>query len=225
MFTYMFDFIFNNTNPKSIASSLRQKRFARLNRFLSHQYQGEVIKLLDIGGDDKYWSMMLDCLNLPVEITLLNIVPHHHINDPRIQAMVGDGRDLSMFSDKSFDVIISNSVIEHVGSFLDQKRMADEVQRVGKGYFIQTPNRYFPIEPHFLIPFFQFFPTGLKVNIAKNFKPGWYYNRKVEAAIEDARTIRLLSKRELRVLFPEGKIWEEKVLGMTKSFIVWHEYS
>jgi hypothetical protein len=125
--------------------------------------------------------------------------------------------------DKSFDVVLSNSVIEHVGTLSDQKRMANEIRRVGKAYFIQTPNRYFPLEPHFLIPFFQFFPTNLKIYLAENFKPGWYRNRKIEAAIEDAQQIRLLSKKELMRLFPDGKIWEEKVMGLTKSFIVYKD--
>ena len=63
---------------------------------------------------------------------------------------------MDFFKDKSFDAVFSNSVIEHVGTFEDQKMMANEVIRVTNFYFIQTPNLYFPIEPHFLVPFFQF---------------------------------------------------------------------
>lgn len=227
MFRHLFERYFDNTSPESVASRLRLDRFERLNQFLKSLdlNKGEVIQILDIGGDDKYWKNMLKYLKDPVRVTLLNLVPYHNaMADPRIQAVVGDGRDLSpLFSDRSFDVVLSNSVIEHVGTFNDQKRMANEIRRVGKAYFVQTPNRYFPLEPHFLIPFFQFFPTNLKIYIAKTFKPGWYRNRKVEAAIEDAQQIRLLSKKELLHLFPDGEIWEEKMVGLTKSFIVYRD--
>ncbi len=223
MFRSLFSQIFDNTNPQSISSRLRTERFKRLNQLINRCSEGKPLNILDIGGDDKYWNNMLNLLEVPVNITLINLVPYHHIKNPRIKAIVGDGCDLSSFANKSFDLVISNSVIEHVGTIHDQKRMASEIQRVGKGYFIQTPNRCFPLEPHFLIPFFQFLPTNLKIEIAKRYKPGWYRNRKVEAAVEDAQKIRLLSKKELMHLFPDGKIWEEKYWGITKSFVVYKE--
>jgi hypothetical protein len=129
-----------------------------------------------------------------------------------------------MFSNKEFDIVYSNSVIEHVGSYNDQRQLANEVMRVGKKYFIQTPNLYFLIEPHFVFPLFQFLPIELRVWIVTHFSTGWYGkipDRK--QAKEIVSSIRLLNKKDFLNLFPEGNIWEEKILGLTKSFIAYGE--
>ncbi|MEM2045934.1 MAG: class I SAM-dependent methyltransferase, partial [Candidatus Bathyarchaeia archaeon] len=60
-----------------------------------------------------------------------------------VEWIIGDARCMP-FKDKSFDVVFSNSVIEHVGNYDDQKMCAEEIRRVGKCYFVQTPNFYFP---------------------------------------------------------------------------------
>jgi len=118
-------------------------------------------------------------------------------------------------------MVFSNSVIEHLGSFDRQQRMAMEVQRVGKCYFIQTPNRYFPLEPHFLLPFFQFYPPRLQIALARRYNLGWYRRQTdIHQAASLVRSHRLLSAREVRALFPNGVLHRERVLGLTKSFMV-----
>jgi hypothetical protein len=102
--------------------------------------------------------------------------------------------------------------------------MAGEIRRVGRAYYVQTPNRYFPIEPHFLLPFFQYYPRSLRVYLARNYQPGWYRSRQVEAAIEDAESIRLLTKKELQEIFPDGIIWQERLGLLTKSFVVYQGF-
>jgi SAM-dependent methyltransferase len=115
------------------------------------------------------------------------------------------------FDTGSFDVVFSNSVIEYVGAFSDQERMASEVLRVGKRYYVQTPNRFFPIEPHFLLPGFQFLPRWMKVAMIQRFALGWYDRAATrEEACCLADEIRLLRRGELRRLFPGGKIMEER---------------
>ena len=74
---------------------------------------------------------------------------------------VGDAVDMPGISDGAFDVVFSNSVIEHVETYENQRRMAAEIRRVGRRYFVQTPNRHFPLEPHFLVPGFQLLPYPL----------------------------------------------------------------
>jgi hypothetical protein len=103
----------------------------------------------------------------------------------------------------------------------NQQQMAEELQRVGKRYFIQTPNFYFPLEPHFLFPLFQFFPLRLRVFLIHHFDLGWF-NRitNKRKAAELVNSIRLLKKGELKKLFPKATIKDEKFLGLTISFIV-----
>lgn len=79
-----------------------------------------------------------------------------------ISSVSGDATDLREYEDKSFNLVFSNSVIEHVGDFTAQRKMAKEMMRVGKHCYLQTPNRYFPLEPHFLFPCFQFLPIRLR---------------------------------------------------------------
>ena len=136
--------------------------------------------------------------------------------------MVGDARDMSQFGDGQYDIVFSNSLIEHVGNYNEQKKVADEIIRIGKRYFVQTPNYYFPIEPHFLCPFFQYLPSRLKVFLLCHFNLGWYKKIKdCQKATEIADSIRLLKEYELKQLFPDANIYREKVLGLTKSFIMY----
>lgn len=73
----------------------------------------------------------------------------------------GDGRNLP-YTNNEFDIVFSNSVIEHVGTFEDQKRFAEEIRRVAKSYWVQTPNRHFPVETHLIAPFIHFLPRNFQ---------------------------------------------------------------
>ena len=112
-------------------------------------YLNDEIRILDVGGTEMYWEHM-DFIKPNIHITLLNLQKQSTKNNNFI-SIAGDACNMSDFNDKSFEIIHSNSVIEHVGSFNDQLKMADEIKRVGKIYFLQTPNYYFPIEPHFIL--------------------------------------------------------------------------
>jgi 2-polyprenyl-3-methyl-5-hydroxy-6-metoxy-1,4-benzoquinol methylase len=153
-----------------------------------------------------------------ISITLLNMPPV--APEPRFfENLVGDARNMAL-EDKSFDVVFSNSVIEHVGDLEDQRRMAQEVVRVGRRYFVQTPNKFFPIEPHFLVPFFQFLPLASRVWLLRRFRLGWI-SRMPDARLARnmVESIRLLTRSELHELFPRAQLYEERLIGMAKSFV------
>jgi 2-polyprenyl-3-methyl-5-hydroxy-6-metoxy-1,4-benzoquinol methylase len=137
-------------------------------------------------------------------------------------SVAGDAADLSRYAAASFDVVLSNSVIEHVETYERQAAMASEVQRVGRRFFVQTPNRWFPLEPHFLFPFFQFLPLEMRVLLLGRFDLGWHKRvRDKRAARAEVLSIRLMSGAELRRLFPGATMYRERFLGVTKSFVVY----
>ena len=211
----------NAENGGSLSAKLRSKRF---NLFKSLFNQSSApLKILDVGGRETIWVREGFCdldTSDRIEITILN-VKKEPTTAPNVVSVVGDARNMSQFADDEFDIVFSNSVIEHVGDYADQMLMAREVRRVGKKYFVQTPNLYFPIEPHFMYPCFQFLPLQLKVWILLNIGRR---HRKVETrekALRIANEIKLLSKRDFGSLFPQATIFEEKIWGLTKSFIAY----
>jgi hypothetical protein len=156
-----------------------------------------------------------------VHVTLLNLEPQA-VSEPNFTSLVGDARAMPQFADRQFDLVFSNSTIEHLGSYAAQQAMAAEVRRVGRGYYIQTPNRFFPLEPHFLLPGFQFLPLGVRAWLVGHFKLGWFpriADRRQARA--EVAAIRLLSEVEFRALFPGAAIYKERYFGMTKSFVAY----
>jgi 2-polyprenyl-3-methyl-5-hydroxy-6-metoxy-1,4-benzoquinol methylase len=178
-------------------------------------------RVLDIGGTPDNWQL------IPVmpHLVLLNMPRARADLAGTAQWVAGDGRQLP-FRDGDFDVVFSNSVIEHVGDAASQERFAREVARVGRGYWIQTPNRWFPIEQHLLTPLVHWLPKSWQRAIVRRATVWSAITRPtpdrrdfyIEHFLND---IRLLSARELARLFPQARIVRERFLGMTKSLIAW----
>ncbi len=210
----------DNRQAFSSAAQLRRRRVALLLSTL--EGVPRPIRVLDLGGTEQFWrSSLADRLD-DLDVVLVNLeTPKTTL--PNFRGIAGDARSLPQFDDGAFDVVFSNSVIEHVGEFADQQRMAREVLRLGKRYFVQTPNRYFPIEPHFLLPYFQYYPLWLKMALAKNLAIG--YRTEPCPDEESARAfvtrITLLNYSEVRTLFPDATIHREKFAGLTKSFLIY----
>ena len=179
---------------------------------------GKPLNILDIGGTQQYWNLMgLD--DPAIKVTLLNLT-QESTTSPNFSSVAGDATDLSIYGDDSFDVVYSNSVIEHLFTKENQRKMAKEVMRVGKYFFVQTPNYYFPLEPHFLIPGFQFLPKWIRSSMLQKFNLG--HISRIENSVEarsKVEEIRLLSINEMKELFPESFIWKERVGGLVKSIV------
>ena len=176
------------------------------------------LRILDIGGTQQYWLNMGMVLTPQTEIVLLNLYINE-VSVPGFSSIVGDACNLSGINDQSFDIVFSNSVIEHLYTKEQQEKMANEVARVGKSYFIQTPNKYFPIEPHWLFPLFQFLPFTVQVFLTQHFTLGNIKKtNSKEAAINLVKEVKLLSIKEFASFFKDAKIYKEKILGVTKSF-------
>ena len=213
----------DNSSGTSLATRMRRARFA-LFLSLIEKLDGHV-EILDIGGTQEFWTLMTGGDPGDVRVTLLNI-EHQPVSSSKFVSAVGDARAMPQFADKSFDVVFSNSVIEHVGDYRDQRRMANEVMRVGKRFFVQTPNKRFPLEPHFLFPFFQYMPVEMRAQLVHRFDIGWYKRiPSIERARDEVKSIQLLTRKRFSELFPGASIHDEKLLGLSKSFVAFGGWS
>ena len=185
-------------------------------RFISTFHPGSDQKILDVGGYVAFWKGS----GLTSEMTLLNIhpIPQDEI-EPNMRTTLGDGTKLH-YKNHSFDIIFSNSVIEHLSTLENQERFATECMRVGKGIWIQTPAKSFFIEPHLLTPFIHFLPKDWQRRLIRNFTLwGWLTRPTREQVDAILLEVRLLTFAEMKLLFPACEIWKEKFLGFTKSYI------
>jgi 2-polyprenyl-3-methyl-5-hydroxy-6-metoxy-1,4-benzoquinol methylase len=157
----LFHFFASSDNPQSLGFKFRRKRLQELEKLFFAHFEGvEKIEILDVGGTDYFWQHSLLLSHPGVRITLLNL----HLektSHPAIQAVQGEATSMPEFGKDSFDLVFSNSVIEHLYTLENQQKMAAEILRVGKSHFIQTPNAYFPIEAHYALPFAQYYPKAL----------------------------------------------------------------
>ncbi len=207
----------DHRNPDSLAARLRRKR----NQWFTEALQSlpRPLHILDVGGTQAVWERIGFVDQPDIRITLINI-EHEPTNFPNVESIRGDARNMNQFGDRSFDIVYSNSVIEHVGPFDDMRRMAQEIQRVSRRYFVQTPYRYFPIEPHFVFPLFQFMPYAWRIHLLQRHDLGWIERMPDRAEAErEVRSVNLLSKTQMRSLFPDGNFRTEKLFGLTKSLI------
>jgi hypothetical protein len=173
-----------------------------------------------VGGTNEFWENRGWAGRDDVQIASLNLEAQAQKHE-NIQSLAGDATDLRQFSDHSFDIVFSNSVIEHLFTLEQQRRMAAEVQRVGKSFWVQTPNFWFPMEPHFHIPGWQWMPLELRIAIIQRRRCGWRGPcsdpEKARALVSE---VRLMSGRELRSMFPKAMIVPERFGGLVKSWIV-----
>jgi len=206
----------------SFANRLRERRFERF-RALVARIPGP-IRILDVGGTPGFWQLRGRELPGPPSVVCLNL-EEQVSDDPTISTVVGDAVHMPQFEDQSFDVVFSNAVIEHVETLENQARMASEIRRVGQRYFVMTPNRGFPLEPHFLFPGFQFLPMCARVALLRRMNLGWYAREPDPIQAEKrVRLIRLMSEREFRQVFPDATIHRERLLGLTKSFTAYQGF-
>ena len=196
----------------------RRIRRKRIDLFLNTVKPSKDWKILDVGGTTPTWRLpgMED-----YSATLLNLGAEPIPEDlrPRISSMAGDATNLSQ-ADDTFDLVFSNSVIEHVYTWENQQKFAAEAMRVGKALWIQTPAQEFFFEPHYITPFFHWFSKPMRKKLGRFTVWGLFSKAGPEAIAERVEEIRLLTRSECEELFPGCEILEEKFLGMVKSYII-----
>ena len=194
----------------------RARRFERMVAALEPQPHWRV---LDVGGGPGDWGEHrplvgeIDCLNLAEELPYA-VAGYRYLS--------GDGCRLEM-ADDSYDLAYSNSVIEHVGDYARQEAFANEVRRVGRAVWVQTPARACPIEAHVLLPVVHWLPRPLRRALAVAFSPRrWLFREGKDGVGRMVDGTRLLGLTEMKRLFPDCEIVTERMAWIfPKSYIAW----
>jgi hypothetical protein len=223
------EYLTNYKNPNSLGSRLRARRMEPLMKLIAKvAAKNGSVSILDVGGRETYWNVLpLDFLERNgVKITILNLPCELEGVDGEIfKYAVGDACQLNQYADNSFDIVHSNSVIEHVGNWEKVKSFAKEVRRLAPNLFVQTPYFWFPVEPHFIKLAHHWLPKPLRISMWLRFKMG---ERGRAKNIDEAMFLfddepYLLDMRMYRFLFPDCLIIRERFLLFTKSMVAFRE--
>jgi hypothetical protein len=194
-----------NMEESAVVAGWRARRYRLFEQLCIRSGTDSII---DLGSGD---GSALERFNTTNPITAIDLIPQQtQWFGKNVTLAEGDATELD-FSDFSFDAAFSNSVIEHIPPGL-QKRYADETRRVARRYFVQTPNRWFPVEAHSHLPLVHFLPDPLV---------RWWNRSHWVGTVPPGEweEIHLLTSRKLRKLFPDARIYRERLFGLTKSLI------
>ena len=211
----MRDRYFTPERSGSLTARMRGRRWVELGRRFPNLSE---LRVVDLGGYPWAWA---GAPSRPKHLTVVNLDADTRDWGPDVTYIQADAcTPPPALLATAFDLVYSNSVIEHVGGVWRRREFADVVHRIAPFHWIQTPARSFPIEPHWLFPGFQFLPTSAQAAVARRwpFSAPTLRNRTPKEAIEDALSVDLLSATEMRLLFPESELFRERFVGLTKSF-------
>lgn len=204
--------ILDTTNQKSISAQARQRRW---NRFTEKFPAIAEMHVLDLGGTPEFWQTVPA---RPDRVTLVNI--RKFDDSAFLTAVQGDAcNPPTEIKAGKFDLVVSNSLIEHVGGHTQRSRLADVIQTAAPRHWVQTPYRYFPVEPHWLFPGLQFLPFAARVAVTTKWKLGHRFTRDYQQAIDSVHEVDLIGITQMASYFPQSEIWREKFAGLVKSIV------
>jgi hypothetical protein len=215
-------------NPRSLAYRFRARRFVIVNALIERILAARGrCTVLDIGGTPYYWR--INAPFMAAHAGKVSVITVNLPGGPPEDALVendyltpafGDATDPATYEGFDFDLVHSNSVIEHVGPWPRIRAMAEAIRGAGRPYYVQTPNLWFPVEPHYRSLFFQFLPPETRARRLMRRQHGFRGPAASwDAAMEIVESINLLSPAQMRALFPEARIVRERVWPLTKSLI------
>lgn len=193
------------------ARAARMKQFETLMQIRPGQ------RVIDLGGSTKIWKFV----DTPLNVTVVNLesqrIDEFTYGAHRFTIVRGDATGLRDFPDGSFDLVFSNSCIEHVGGADQQAAFAREVRRLAPSYFVQTPSIHFPVEAHTGLPFWWYYPESVRRSMIQR----WERQRPAYGAF--IAGTRVLTRPTLEELFPDAEVHAERVLGLVKSHILYRK--
>lgn len=203
-------------DPQRATSVSARFRAARWEKFREVFPDIGGMRVLDLGGMPDYWK---GAPVRPAHVVTVNLWDSD-VDEPRIDHHQGDALDLpeSVLRD-NFDLVVSNSLLEHLGGHSNRQRFAYIAHTAAPRQWVQTPYRYFPIEPHWLFPGLQFLPFAAKVAVTKRWRFGHMQATTDEQAVERVNEVELIGIRQMQAYFPAADVWLERVAGLPKSLV------
>jgi hypothetical protein len=204
--------------PNSIGARARAARW----QIFSDVFPGiEAMRVIDLGGTVESWRR---APIRPSQVTVLNLTEPGVSTEAWLTPVEGDAcAAVDVLErqglDRNFDLVFSNSLIEHVGGHARRSALAGQVAKLAPYHWVQTPYRYFPIEPHWLFPLMQFLPVPARASVAYRWPLTHTRPDSRAAALSEVQWTELLGVREMRSYFPESQIVKERLAGVPKSLI------
>jgi hypothetical protein len=203
----------DSSDTGSFASHARRKRFAELQRRFPDLAD---MSVLDLGGTPGFWET---ASTRPRHVTVVNLDDIGE-SSGGLEVIHADACELpETITTRDYDLTFSNSLIEHLGGHQRRSRFARQVRDLAPHYWVQTPYRYFPFEPHWVFPGQQFLPAKARAYISRTWTRG-HIHSDATTAVDDVLWIELLSVTELCHYFPDGDLYRERFAGLTKSITV-----
>jgi hypothetical protein len=175
------------------------------------------MSVIDLGGSLSTWQ------RAPVRAKHVHVV---NISSPPTEvpdwAEVERGDACALpahIANRRYDLVFSNSVIEHVGGHERRLRFAESVRSLSDRHWVQTPYRYFPIEPHWLFPGLQFLPIAMRARLARRWPLAYTPGRPKAAVLTTVMWTELIDRTQMRHYFPDSQLLSERVAGLTKSLV------
>jgi hypothetical protein len=198
--------------------SLGDRRRTRRANWLVEQFPDLAqMSIIDLGGRVSSWE------NAPVRPKHVHIVNlEREAGEIPSWAEVDHGDACQLppeILNRRYDLVFSNSVIEHVGGHERRLRLAEAVHTLAASHWVQTPYRYFPIEPHWVAPGMQHLPIAVRSRYALRWPLGHTPAKDREDALETVLWVELLDRTQMRHYFPDSKLRVERFMGLTKSLI------
>ena len=202
--------------PHNLRNRFRRNRMRKFLELVAPLRGKGTVRIVDLGGTAHYWRALPALYGADdVEITILNLGAAE-ARDANLTIRAGDACNVD-FPDMAFDIVHSNSVIEHVGRWPEMQRMAAEVRRLAPAHFVQTPNFWFPLEPHYRLPLVQFLPERARAFAIE--KLDRFPSGEDNDGLTEVRKTVLIGPRQMRALFPDSEIWRERFAGLAKSLV------
>lgn len=200
--------------PGSLGTRFRARRWQL---FVSLFPELRDMHVIDLGGRPDTWRWA----GQPARrVTIVNLEPIPHVPEPWIDTVQGDACELPReVADASWDLVYSNSLLEHVGGHYRRMQLAENIEQLASRHWVQTPYRYFPVEPHWLFPMLQFLPLAVRARILTAWPFGPSGPNDYATSLRAVAQVELQTHAEMGMYFPASRMLRERVGPLTKSLI------